>query len=68
MIRPHLETIAMSQVDIGFVAVVNAVASFGCLQVDISHTGIVANRLPEHFALIVAQVDAVYMGTRILTL
>ena len=67
MVGTHLQTIAVSQIDILLVFIINAVAAFRGLEIDVSHLRI-AHRLPEHIALIVAQVDAVDVAAGVLTL
>ena len=68
MIAAHLQTVAVSQLDVPFVAVVYAVAALGGLQIDVRHVGILAQCLPEHLALIVAHVYAVYVCACVLAL
>ena len=60
MIRAHLEPVAVSQFDVPLIFVVDSVAPLGRFQVDIGHLGL-ADGFPEDVALIVAEVDAVYM-------
>lgn len=67
MIRPDLQTIAMGQVNVLLVLVINTASTFGRLQVDISHLCL-AYSLPEHITLIMAQVNAMNMATCIFTL
>ena len=68
VIAAHLQPILMGKLDVALEHGINAVATLGSLQIDVSHLGIVAHRLPEHLTLIVAQVDAMRMRTSILTL
>ena len=68
VVGAHLQTIAVGQVDVAFKIGVDAVATLGSLQVDVGHLRILANRLPEHLALIVRQVDAVDVRTGVLAL
>jgi hypothetical protein len=47
---------------------VNACPTFRCLDIDVCHTGIVGNCLPEYISLIMGDVYAMDMRTCILTL
>lgn len=67
MIGAHFQSVFMSQVYVGFIFLVDAVAAFGAFDVDIRHLG-GAHRFPEYVALIVAQVNAVDMGAGVFTL
>lgn len=64
MVRPHLQAIAVCQVDVLLIAVINIVSALRSLQIDVSHLRF-AHRLPEHGALVVAQVDAMDMSAGI---
>ena len=68
MVAAHLETLLMGHPDVALKGGINAVATLSSLQIDISHVGIVAQCLPEHLALIVAEVDAMNMGTGVFAL
>ena len=68
VVGPYLHSIPMRQVDILLVSAVYIGSSFSCLQIDVSHLGIIANRLPEHLALIVTQVNTMHMRARVFTL
>ena len=67
MIGANLQSIAVSQFDIPFIAFVNTVAALCSLQIDIRHLRVLAYRFPEHLSLIVRQVNAVNVATGVLT-
>ena len=58
----------VSHLDVSLEGGINAVATLGSLQIDVRHIGALAHGFPKHVALIVADVDAVNMVARILTL
>ena len=68
VVGAHFQSVAMSQIDVALELRVDAVAAFGGLQIHVGHLGILADGLPEHVALISAQVDAVHVTAGILTL
>ena len=68
MIAAHLQALLVSHPNVTLKSSVNAVATLGSLQIDISHVGIVADGFPEDIALIVAEVNAVNMRAGILAL
>lgn len=68
MVRAHLQAIRISQFKVLLVFIVNFVSSFSRLDVYVSHSGVFANNLPEHFALVVADVNAVNVRTCVLAL
>ena len=68
MIASHLQTIAMSQLNISFKETVNAVSTLSCLQINIRSLCVLTYCLPEYLTLIVGKVYAVNMAACILTL
>ena len=58
----------MSQVYVLFIFTVHVGCSFRGFEIYVSHFGVITYSFPEHIALIVAQVDAMYMLTGILAL
>ena len=68
MIGTDHESVLVRHQDVLLEFIVDAVASLGCFQVDECHFGILADSLPEDIALIVAQVDAVNVLTRVFAL
>ena len=68
MITAHLQPMLMGHLDIAFISFVDAVASLSSLQVDVTHVGIAPHCFPKDFALIMAHVNAVDVGTGILAL
>jgi len=68
MVGAHLPPILMCQFDVAFKFLVDAVASFRGLQLDIGHVGVVADDFPKHITLIMADVNAVDVGASVLAL
>ena len=68
VVRPHLQAVLLRQRDVLGVALVDVGAALGSLEVDVGHLAIVADGLPEHFALVVAHVQAVDVVASVLTL
>ena len=66
MIAAHLQPMNMGHHYVLLKLLINTVTTFRSLQIDISHTGIVTNGLPEHVALVVAHINAVNMRTGVL--
>ena len=58
MVRTYLKTVLMGKVDVLFIFIVYTVAALGCLQINVGHLGF-SNRLPEHIALVMAQINTV---------
>ena len=68
VIGAHLESISVGEVDVVLVFAVHVGASLGGLEIHVCHLGVVTDGFPEHIALIVAEVDAVYVLTGVLAL
>ena len=68
MVRADLQPVSVSHLNVTLEGGVNAVTALGSFQIDIGHIGIVAYRLPEHVALIMTHIYAVYMRARVLAL
>ena len=66
MVGAHLEPMTMGHLDVTLITVIDAVATLRSLQIDVAHAGMLANGIPEHFTLIVAQVNTVHMLAGIL--
>ena len=58
----------MSQINILLIFAIYIGSTFGSLQIDIRHLGVIAHRFPKHIALIVAEVYAMHMTAGILAL
>jgi hypothetical protein len=58
----------MGHPDVTLEGGINTVATLCGLQIDVSHVGVVAKSLPEHFALIVAEVDTMNVRTGVFAL
>ena len=61
VVRPHFESIAVSQLDISLIPGVDTVTALSSLQIHVGHLCILSDSLPEHLSLIVAQVYAMHM-------
>ena len=68
MVGTYLETVFMGKVYVLLVLAVYVVATFGSLEIYVSHLGVVAYSLPENVALVMAEVYAVYVATCVLAL
>ena len=68
VVGADLQSVLMCGEDVVLIFLVDAVAALGGLDIYVCHGGVVGNRLPEYLSLIVGDVDAVDMGTRVLTL
>lgn len=67
MVRPYFQPMAVGHEDILLVALVDAVSTLCRLDIHVCHTCVLAYRLPEDIALIVAYIYAMDMAARILT-
>ena len=68
MVTAHLQTVTVRQLNVALKIGVYAVAALRGFQVNVSHLSILADRLPEHLSLIVAEVDTMNVLTGVLTL
>lgn len=68
MVATHLQAVAVGQLYVLFVHMVDAVAALRGLEIDIGHPGIGTDSLPEHVTLIVTKVDTMNMRAGILAL
>ena len=68
MIAAHLQSIAVSQFYVALEGGIDTITTLGSLQIDIRHIGHLADSLPKHVTLIVAQVNAMNVGTRVFAL
>lgn len=67
VVGSDLQTILVGKLYVLRILVVDIVAAFGGLQINVSHLGVLTNGLPKHFALIVTQVNSVNVRARIFT-
>lgn len=68
VVGTHLESVSMSQVYVLFIFAIHVGTTFRGFQIDVCHLGVVAHGFPEHVALVVTEVDAMYVLASILAL
>ena len=68
VVRAHFESVSVCQVYVLLVFAVYIGAAFCGFEIDVCHLGVVAHCFPEHIALVVAEVDAVYVLACVLAL